>query len=356
MRSSGGGFISSGSPGATPSPRYVTFAPMTSYINSAGTVTYNTATSTSASTDTTNDWVAGFSSFSWLVAGVAIKIRSSGTIPTGLGGTTIYFAGKPTADRLRFYTAKADAIAGNGNYVDLTGAGTGNFTVYPAYSKDWSGQGNDLLFGVSLADTSAYAAAPYISGTSSASNDVVAARLDAATLAARWVWPTNSLIVAARVKPIAAVTAGRSIFGNGQTSPAQQGPRISIDGTTPTAMNLQFFHAGGTISCGTSAATVFDTAQEHHFVLLIDGPLRQATVWIDGARDLTLNQISLAAASSVSITTDLRFGGASATNAQASSWRDVHVLSLAGSAPENMDQIAAVLATCPYYRLRDVDI
>jgi len=351
-----GGFISGNSANVTPSPRYIAFCPMTMYVNSVGTVTYNSATSTSASTDTANDWISGFSSFSWLVAGTAIKMRASTTMPTGVSATTTYYAGKPTADRLRFYLAKADALAGNGNYVDITAAGSGTFTVYPAYAKDWSGQGNDMLIGDSLADTSAYVTVPYFSGTSSASNDTVAARLSSSALSSRWSWPTNSLIVAARVKAIAAVTAGRSFFGNGQTAPAQQGPRISVDSTTTTSMNLQFFHAGGTISCGTSAAAVFETGTEHHFVLLLDGPMRQATVWIDGRRDLTLNQVSLAAATTVTVNADLRFGGASATNAQASSWRDIHVLSLTGSAPSNMDAIAALLSSSPMYRLRSTDI
>ena len=42
---------------------YIAFCPMTMYVNSVGTVTYNSATSTSAGTDTANDWISGFRLF-----------------------------------------------------------------------------------------------------------------------------------------------------------------------------------------------------------------------------------------------------------------------------------------------------
>lgn len=350
------GAVSSTSTDVTPSSKYVCWCPGTMFINSSGTLTYNSATSTSASSDTVNDWVAGFSSALWLVAGVPIKIRASTTLPGGLSATTTYYAGKPTADRLRFYTSSAAAVAGGAGYVDITSVGSGTFTVYPAYAKDWSGNGNDLLLGASQADAAAYASPPYIAGASSASVDSVALRLPFDVLAARWQWPTTSLIVAARVKIVAAVTAGRSMFGCGQTAPSQHGPRISVDSTTVTSMNLQFFHAGGVISCGTSAAAVFETGTEHHFMLAIDGPRRSATVWIDGRRDLVLNEKSLETATTVSVTADLRFGGASATNAQASMWRDVHVLVIPGEVPSTADKVAAVLSQSPLYRLQCGDI
>lgn len=351
----GAGIVSSISAAASASEKYVCYCPMTVYVNAAGTLTYNSATSSSASTDTANDWISGFSAASWLTSGVAIKIRASTALPAGLSATTTYYAGKPTDDRLRFYVSAADAIAGGSGFVDIASAGTGTFTVYPAAAKDWSGNENYLILGASQADAAAYGTPPYIAASSSASVDGVAARLPVSVLASRWAWPTHTLIVAARVKVVAAVTAGRSIFGNGQTSPSQHGPRISIDGTTTALMNLQFFHSGGVISCGTSAAPVFETGTEHHFVLLLDGPQQQATVWIDGRRDLVLNQISLAAATTVNMTTDLRFGGASATNSQASLWRDVHVLAMQGEAPSGMDEIAALLSQSPMYRLRASD-
>ena len=59
--------------------------------------------------------------------------------------------------------------------------------------------------------------------------------------------------------------------------------------------------------------------------MLLLTALRQATVWIDGRRDLTLNQVSLAAATIVTVNADLRFGGAVHKTRKRRQRRDIHV-------------------------------
>ena len=144
-----GGFISGNSANVTPSPRLHRFCPMTMYVNSVGTVTYNSATSTSASTDTANDWISGFSSFSWLVAGTAIKMRASTTMPTGVSATTTYYAGK----LLRIVFASASKGGCTCGQWQLCGHYCGwiwNVHGLPCVCKSWSGRGTTCLSAIRL--------------------------------------------------------------------------------------------------------------------------------------------------------------------------------------------------------------
>ena len=347
--------ISGASPDATPSPAYVGYWPMTQWTGAVGALTYNSITLAATTyVDTTNNWISGVTSATWLTAGVPFKIRPVGVIPTGLSASLVYYAGKPTADRVQFHSTYAEAIAGT-NPADISAQGTSNVVLYPAFIKDWSGNGNDMIFGVATSDTQAFATAPYMSNASSGSNDNALGRLAAATFAAAFVWPTSSMFVHFRVL-FGTLVAGRSFWGCGNSSPAVSGPRMSVDSTDTSKVNLQFFHAGGFISLGASAAEACSTTVQHSIALGIDGPARQATIWIDGVRDLALNQDSLAAATAASMTGDLRIGGAYSTNAQAANFADYHMLAWTGSLPGNIDEIAAKLATVKYHRLQQSEV
>ena len=347
--------ISGASSDATPSPAYVGYWPMTQWTGAVGALTYNSITLAAVTyVDATNNWISGVTSAAWLVAGVPFKIRPTGTIPAGLSSSIVYYAGKPTADRVQFHATYAEAIAGT-NPTDITTQGTANVVLYPAFIKDWSGKGNDMIFGAATSDVQAFATAPYMSNASSGSNDNALGRLSAATFADAFVWPTSSMFVHFRVL-FGTLVAGRSFWGCGNSSPAVSGPRMSVDGTDTSKVNLQFFHSGGTISLGASAAEACSTTVQHSIALGIDGPARQATVWIDGVRDLSLNQDSLAAALSANMTGELRIGGAYSTNAQEANFADYHVLAWAGSLPGNIDAIASKLATVKYHRLQQSEV
>lgn len=347
--------ISGASPDATSSPAYVGYWPMTQWTGAVGALTYNSITLAATTyVDTTNNWISGVTSATWLTAGVPFKIRPTGTIPTGLSSSLVYYAGKPTADRVQFHTTYADAIAGT-NATDISAQGTSNVVLYPAFVKDWSGNGNDMIFGAATSDSQAFVTAPYMSNASSGSNDNALGRLSAATFADAFVWPTSSMFVHFRVL-FGTLVAGRSFWGCGNSSPAVHGPRMSVDSSDTSKVNLQFFHAGGTISLGASAAEACSTTVQHSIALGIDGPARQATIWIDGVRDLALNQDSLAAATAASMTGDLRIGGAYSTNAQAANFADYHMLAWTGSLPGNIDEIAAKLATVKYHRLQQSEV
>lgn len=348
-----GTIISPVSPDATPSPRYIGWYPMTQWQGAVGALAAPNLSVSVANVDTTNDWVSGVSSLAWLVAGVPFKIRNTGTIPTGLSGSTIYYAGKPTADRVTFHTTAADGIAGT-NKVDISGAGTSNIVFYPAYVTDRSGQGNDMLIGASNNDLSIYGTAPYMGAASSGSADTCLGRILAATLNSRFVWPTHSLFMSMRVK-FGTLVAGRSFWGNGSSS--VDGPRLAVDGTSTSKVRLTMYYGGsGGSNIGvTSAADGVSESVEHTIALLLDGPTRKATMWIDGARDLTISGYNLSAISSLTMTQDLRIGGAASNNAHALLATDYHVLAFEGSAPSNIGDIAAYLATTRYARLRSVD-
>jgi hypothetical protein len=113
--------------------------------------------------------------------------------------------------------------------------------------------------------------------------------------------------------------------------------------------------AGGSNLGATSAADGVSESVENTIALLLDGPTRRATLWINGARDLTITDYDLSAISSLTMTQDLRIGGAANNNAHALLATDYHVLAFEGSAPSNISAIAAYLATTRYARLRSVD-
>jgi len=351
MRPDGVSLVSGESPDAVPSPAYVGYWPMTQWTGAVGALTYNSITLAATTyVDTTNNWISGVTSATWLTAGVPFKIRPTGTIPTGLSSSLVYYAGKPTVDRVTFHSTYAEAIAGT-NAVDISAQGTSNVVLYPAHIKDWSGNGNDMIFGAASSDAQTFVTAPYMSNASSGSNDNALGRLAAATFAAAFVWPSSSMFAHFRVL-FGTLVAGRSFWGCGNSSPAISGPRISVDSSDTSKLNLQFFHGSGTISLGASAAEACSTTVEHSIALGIDGPSRRATVWIDGVRDLSLNEDSLSAATSVDIAGDLRIGGAYSTNAQAANFADYHLLTWDGALPRNINEIAAKLATSRYHRLQ----
>lgn len=345
--------ISPVSPDLIPSPRYIGWYPMTQWTGAIGALAAPNLSVSVASVDTSNDWVSGVSSLAWLAAGTPFKIRNTGTIPPGLSGSTIYYAGKQTADRVSFHTTAADGIAGT-NKVDITGAGTSNIVFYPAYVSDRSGQGNDMLIGAANNDLTLYGTAPYMGAASSGSADTVLGRILAATLNSRFVWPTHSLFVSMRVK-FGTLVAGRSFWGNGSSS--VDGPRLSVDSTTTSKVRFTMYYggAGGSNLGATSAADGVSESVENTIALLLDGPTRRATLWINGARDLTITDYDLSAISSLTMTQDLRIGGAANNNAHALLATDYHVLAFEGSAPSNISAIAAYLATTRYARLRSVD-
>ncbi len=337
--------LSSGSPASTPSPKYIGYWPMSMWLTPT-TYSFLTQASTSA-VDATNNWITGFASSAWAVAGTPIKVRSSGTIPGGLSNSVMYYAGKPTADRLTLHLTKTDALAGNG-VVDITRQGSGNLTVYPAYIKDYSGQGNDLLYGQSTFDTVAFGSFPYMSSSSSGSFDAVAGRLDYTTLRRRFVWPADTFLCFFRVR-FGTLVAGRSFFGNG-TSGLTHGPRLHVASSDASRLRLQVGHAGSVVTSINSAAEACSTTTEHHIALALDGPNATATVWIDGDRDFNIGALNLSAVAAMNFTTDLRFGGAAANNAHAAGFRDCHAFAWTGTLPGNIDDLVARAAVSNYHR------
>lgn len=352
QQSGAGTIVSPHSPSLTPSPNYIGYYPMTQWTGAVGALASPSLTVSTANVDTGNDWISGVSAAAWLVAGTLFKVRNTGTIPPGLSASTLYYAGKPTADRVTFHTTYADAIAGTSK-VDITGAGTSNVVLYPAFVKDWSGNGNDLQFGASTNDSTAWGTAPYMWGASSGSVDNCIGRLPVALLNAEWAWPTQSLFAFFRVK-CGTLVPGRSIWGCGASS-SIHGPRIALDSVDGDQATVLWYGESATVTLGTTAAACFSTAAEHSVAIGFDASTLRGSVWIDGERDLTVSEISIASAGTVLPTADLRIGGATATNCQAAGFTDYHVMAFTGGLPSNIDALVAKLHTSRYFRLRDVD-
>lgn len=347
-----GTVISPHSSDVTVSPNYIGYYPMTTWTGPVGALVSPALTVSTANVDTGNDWISGVSGAAWLVAGVPFKIRNTGTIPPGLSASTIYYAGKPTADRVTFHASAAAAIAGTGA-TDITGAGTANVVFFPAWIDDWSGNGNDMLFGTSTNDSTAWGTAPYMWGASSGSVDNCIGRIPVATLNAEWSWPTQSLFAFFRVK-CGTLVPGRSIWGSGASS-SIHGPRIALDSVDGDQATVLWYGASATVTLGTTAAACFSTSVEHSVAIGFDASTLRGSVWIDGERDLTVSEISIASAGTVLPTADLRLGGATATNCQAAGFTDYHVMAFTGGLPSNIDALVAKLHTSRYFRLRSVD-
>ncbi|WP_143002371.1 hypothetical protein [Nitrosospira sp. Nl5] len=341
--------MSSGSADAVPSAKYIGYWPMSMWL-SPTTWDFLTQVGTAA-IDTTNNWITGFTSSAWAVAGTPVKVRATATFPAGLSSTIVYYAGKPTADRLTLHLTEAAALAGTG-IVDITSQGTGDVTIYPAFVKDWSGQGNDLLYG-DIFDTQVFATFPYMSTISSGSVDGSVGRLPVAALSAQFVWPTDTFLCFFRAK-FGTLVAGRSFFGNG-VSGASHGPRFNIGSADTSKLNLQVAHAGTVISA-TSAAEACSITTEHHIALALEGPTGRATVWIDGERDLNIGSLSLSTVAALNFTTDLRLGGVNSTNSHAAGFCDYHVLAWTGSLPSNIDTLMRRIAATRYHRLSASDL
>ena len=337
--------VSSGSPGATPSSRYIGYWPMSMW-KTPGTHDLLTQAATSV-VDVANNWITGFASAAWAMAGTPVKVRSTGSMPGGLSNSVIYYAGRPTADRLTLHLTKTGALAGAG-VVDITSQGTANVTIYPAYIKDYSGQGNDLLYGYSILDTVAFSAFPYMSSSSSGSVDTVIGRLDYSTLLGRFVWPADTFLCFFRVR-FGTLVAGRSFFGNG-TNGLTHGPRLQVGSPDTSKLTLQVVHAGSVVASGSSATEACSTTTEHHIALALDGPNARATVWIDGDRDFNIGALNLSTVAAMNFTTDLRLGGATETNTHAAGFRDYHAFAWRGPLPRNIDDLVARAAVSNYHR------
>lgn len=350
-----GTVISPNSGDATPSPRYIGHYPMTQWTGAVGALASPSLSVSVAGVDTGTDLIAGVSGAAWLVAGAAFRVRNTGTIPTGLSTSTVYYASKPTADQVKFHLTEADALAGT-NAVDITGAGTASIVFYPALITDRSGQGNHQFICANINDNTAWSGAPRMGSASSGSNDTALCRLPAAILAGRWTWPRDSLFMHVRGL-FGTRVAGRSFWGCGGFTNTD-GPRLTIDSSDTNKLKLILYHLGnGTaVTVGTSAADACSESVEHSIGLLLNGPARTASVWVDGVADLTLADVSVSAVASMAITQDLRLGGAASNNAQAGFWRDYHLLAFDGAPPSNIGDIATYLASTLYARLRDVDV
>lgn len=351
-----GQWRSGSSEDATPSGRYIGYWPGTVYVNPAGTVSAPSITlavagiSANAIGDTSSP-AAGTQS--WIAAGLRVRVRNVGTMPTGLSATTVYYLGRPSATTVSFHATLSDAVTGT-NKVSMSG-GTSNIVIYQCTVPDLSGNGRDLVMGTNNNDATFLATQPYVSAASSGSNDTAMGVLDLSDLGSLLAWPSRSVFMAARVLA-GTLVASRSLFGCG-ASAAADGPRINVDSSDTSKVSLQWYHGGGTaITLGTSAAVALSTTVPHHIALGIDGPRKRLHMWIDGAPDETLYNCTVDAASVITWPSALRFGGATATNCQASSWREVHLLSFAGSLPGSIDQVAAMLATTRYHRLLEREV
>lgn len=348
------GLVSPVSADATPSDKYIGWWPMTQWTGAIGALAGTSITVSAASNvSAAGDYVSGVTAATWITAGAPIKVRNTGTIPPGLSANTVYYASKPTADRVSFHSTQAAALAGIGA-VDITDVGTNNLVLYPAHIKDWSGQGNDMIFGAATSDQDAWQAAPYLSNASSGSNDERCGRLASATFAARWVWPTNSLFVFFRGK-FGTLVADRSFWGCGSAS--THGPRFRVDAGAAGYVTAQLIHAGGTLTIGTSAAEAVSESVEHSIAMLLDASRLRAYMWIDGARDNTVNEVDLSAAETVTVSSDIGIGGSMNNNTQAGHWSDYHLLSLTGTPNLTaMDALIARMHSSRYYRIRSRDI
>lgn len=344
------GLVSPISALAIPDPNYIGWWPMTQWSGAVGALALDSYTATATSVvDATNNYVTGVTAETWLVAGTAVRVRSTGTIAGGLSATTTYWASKPDADKVRFHTSKAEALAGT-NPVDITSQGTNNIVLYPGEVLDRSGQGNNMQLGANNNDLTTWGTAPWMSSASSGSTDTVLGRLAVAALNASWSWPTDTLISFFRVRA-GVLVPGRSIWGNG-VSTTIHGPAVALESTSGAKARILFCGSAAALTVGDTAATVFELNVEHSLGMVFDGPRATATAWVDGARDLSVNDLRINTAGAVVPTVDLRIGGRTATNAQAAGFRDYHLLSVTGSAPSNIDAIMARLHTSMFSRLR----
>lgn len=347
---------SSSSADAVASGRYVGFWPGTVFVNPAGTVLPPSITlavggiSANAIGDTSSP-AAGTQA--WIAAGMRVRVRNTGTIPTGLSATTVYYLGRPSSTTISFHTTYADALTA-ANRVSMSG-GTSNIVVWQCTVPDHSGNARDLVAGTLNNDTAMLATSLYVSAASSGSNDTAAGVLDLTDLGDDLAWPARSFFMAAVVLA-GTLVASRSLFGCGASSTAD-GPRLNVDDSDTSKIRAQWYHGGGqAITLGTSAAEALSTSVPHHIALGVDGPRKRLHMWIDGARDATLYNCDLSSAQSVTWPSALRFGGATAANCQASSWRDMHLLSFDGSLPTAIDQVVSALAASRYHRLLNREI
>lgn len=329
------------------SPWYIGDYPMTQFTGTAASLSTQSITLSTAGVDTGNDWITGATAATWLVAGTPIRVRNTGTIPTGLSTSTLYYAGKPDADKVSFHLSLADALAGT-NKVDITGAGTANVVLYIGVVYDRSGMANHQPICSANNDNTVFASPPYMSSASSGSTDTSLCRLPVATLNSLWNINEHTLVMACRIKP-GTIVAGRSIWGCG--NPGSHGPRINVDSGGAKA-TLQMYHSGGTLTIGNSAGTAFVVSVENHVALVLDGPRKEASFYINGVLDLTLNRASFASVGTVLPTDDLRLGGSANNNAHAAGFRDYKLLSIPGEAPSYIDELVASMATTLYTRVR----
>lgn len=323
------------------------------FYNPAGTFTYHlltVANSGIASNAFTGASTPVAGSAAWLTAGTLVRVRNNGgTIPTGLSVSTTYYAGRPDSDKVSLHTTQADALADT-NRVTFSG-GSSNTDIYAAEWLDVSGQGNHLTIGPNNNNLTFYGTAGYGSASSSGSSDTVAGVLTLSTaIKARLAWPANSWLFAARLIRGTAV-AGRSFWGCGVSSSAD-GPRMNVDGTDTAKIAVQLFHSGGTaLTVGTSAASPLSSATGSHIALAVDGPARRAYLYVNGFPDLTVFDKDLSSAGAITWPSSLRIGGAAANNAQASNWRECHLLAFSGSLPGNTGDIVARLADSRFHRV-----
>lgn len=345
--------VSSGSLASSPSSKYIGYWPMTMWVKQGE---INRLEQPNSCVDTAEDAITGFTSSAWAVAGIAVKIRSASAMPTPLSATVVYYAGKPTIDKMTFYDTKENALAGiSTGRVDITSTGAGNITVYPAYIKDHSNQGNDLIYG-SIIETTVLNNFPYMNSASSGEHDYALGRLPNSTFIARYKWPTDTCLFLFRVK-FSGLILGRSFFGN-STPSSTDGLRLNVDPNNASKLQLRIAYDGsGAESINvTSASEACSTTSEHHIAVALSGPSRQAIVWIDGLRDLNISSKDLSAVTTMSFADDLRIGGAASNNSQEAHFRDYHAFAWTGSLPQNIDALITRAATTYYHRWSDTDL
>lgn len=349
-----GPFSNPASADADLSPRYVGCWLAPKFYNPAGTLTYHLLTVANGAGITSNAWTGVGSpaggSASWLTAGTLVRVRNNGgTIPTGLSVSTAYYAGRPDSDKVSLHTTQADALADT-NRVAFSG-GTSNTDIYAAEWLDVSGQGNHLTIGPNNNNLSFYGTAGYGSAASSGSVDTAAGVLTlSAAITARLAWPANSWMFAARVIRGTA-SPGRSFWGCGNSGTAD-GPRMNVNSSNTDKIDVQLFHSGGTVlSLGTSASSPLSSATGSHIALAVDGPARRGYLYVNGVPDLTVFDKVLSTAGAITWPAVLRIGGATAANAQASNWRECHLMAFAGSLPGNIGDVVARLADSRFHRV-----
>jgi len=106
-----------------------------------------TASFTVSSVDTGADTIT-VSSTTTILTGTPVYLLSSGTVPGGLTSAVVYYAIVASATTLKLALSEDYAIAGT-PVVDLTSAGTGTITLYPALGAT-AGQGVHVLTSAEL--------------------------------------------------------------------------------------------------------------------------------------------------------------------------------------------------------------